>query len=331
MVILVTLTACIRAPQQESHQECEGCHSEPRSSSSFVVFGDYPYSAEQVRQLPRVVSQINQDAQVEYVFHLGDIKGAGRCSQRYYRDVKRMFDAFSDPLVYTFGDNEWADCSRPGNGGFNPLDRLAKLRKIFVPHPGRTLGRSVPVTCQADAGFPENVHFTVSDASIGVFHAVGSANGLAPWAGRSRPTAAQGQEVQRRSAAAVGLIQQTFADARRDRTSAVILMTQADMFVPVSKYDAAEYPYRAIVRAIAQESANFSGDVYLFNGDSHSYVSDFPLDEKSPWPSRLGVRPVENLNRVTVDGAQDADSYLKVIILPYSRPTLSWVKVPFSD
>jgi len=39
------------------------------------------------------------------------------------------------------GDNEWTDCHRPNNGGYNPLERLAKVRATFFPSPGRTLGQ----------------------------------------------------------------------------------------------------------------------------------------------------------------------------------------------
>ena len=53
------------------------------------------------------------------------------------------------PLVYTPGDNEWTDCHRVNNGAYDPLDRLAAVRKTFFPRPGFTLGPPMRVDSQA--------------------------------------------------------------------------------------------------------------------------------------------------------------------------------------
>ena len=37
------------------------------------------------------------------------------------------------------------------------------------------------------------------------------------------------------------------------------------------------FAFTPIVRALVEESQNFHGPVYLFNGDSHVYNSDHPL------------------------------------------------------
>ena len=67
--------------------------------------------------------------------------------------IKTQFDRFADPLVYTPGDNEWTDCHRANNGSYNPLERLGKVRQLFFPHPGRTLGQHpVDVASQDRAG-----------------------------------------------------------------------------------------------------------------------------------------------------------------------------------
>ena len=41
-------------------------------------------------------------------------------------------------MIYVPGDNEWTDCHRANNGGYDPLERLAFLRAMFYP------GRSEP-------------------------------------------------------------------------------------------------------------------------------------------------------------------------------------------
>jgi hypothetical protein len=89
------------------------------------------------------LSTINADTDVALVDHLGDIKsGSSMCTDEYFSMIKSQFDRFRDPLVYTVGDNEWTDCHRANNGAYNPLERLDKIRQIFFPHPGLTLGEA---------------------------------------------------------------------------------------------------------------------------------------------------------------------------------------------
>jgi hypothetical protein len=316
--------------------------TEPASAGSgndrytFAVIGDIPYGDAEIADFPNVISQINADPDVRFVDHLGDIKnGSSVCSDEYFRMIKSDFDQFKDPLVYTVGDNEWTDCHRANNGAYNPLERLAAVRKVFFPQPGRTLGQdSVRVTSQADQGYPEDVRYTRGGVGFAALHIVGSNNSMAPWTGNTAPTPEQAAEVLGRTAAVVQSIRDTFDAARRRHNKAVALLTQADMFDPTVTNPAFAdyYAFQPIVRAIAEESATFRGPVYLFNGDSHVYNSDKPLDTGSTWLSFYGVTAaVPNLSRVTVDGSSNADDWLKVTIDPSSKQVLSWTRVPFNS
>ena len=71
--------------------------------------------------------------------------------------IRADFDRFADPLVYTPGDNEWTDCHRANNGGYNPLERLAEDPLAVLLPPRHDAGPAGPVASQADRGFPENV------------------------------------------------------------------------------------------------------------------------------------------------------------------------------
>src|SRR3978361_802695 len=206
--------------------------------------------------------------------------------------IKADFDRFRDPLVYTVGDNEWTDCHRPNNGGYNPLERLAAVRKVFFNQPGRTLGRHpATVVSQADQGYSENVRYSRARVAFGVPHIVGSNNSLLPWTGNTSATPEQTVEVLGRTAADIQLIRDTFAAATSHRDRAVVLMTQADMFDPTVTDPTFDeyYAFHPIVKAIAEESAAFHGPVYLFNGDSHVFNSDHPLAAGSPWLKLYGL------------------------------------------
>jgi hypothetical protein len=302
---------------------------------TFAVIGDIPYGPTQIANFPNVVKQINADPNVQFVDHVGDIKnGSSVCSDEYFAQVKAQFDKFSDPLVYTVGDNEWTDCHRANNGAYNPLERLAKIRSVFFPKPGYTLGENpVKVTSQAAQGIPEDVRYTRANVAFAALHIVGSNNSMAPWTGKTAPTPEQTAEVLGRTAAVIQSIRETFAQARDQHNKSVVLLTQADMFDPTvtDPTYADYYAFQPIVQAIAQESASFDGPVYLFNGDSHVYNSDRPLAAGSKWLSFYGVsKPVSNLSRVTIDGSTDVNNYLRVTIDPGSSNVLSWTRVPFA-
>jgi hypothetical protein len=303
------------------------------SGYTFAVIGDIPYGAAALASFPANIAQINADPAVEWVTHLGDIKsGSTVCSDDYFQLIRSEFDQFQDPLVYTPGDNEWTDCHRSNNGGYNPLERLAKVRQVFFTNPGRTLGRhKVPVSSQAALGLPENVRWARAGVGFAAVHVVGSNNSLAPWTGQTAATPEQTVEVLGRTSASIQLIHDSFADARHEHQRAVVLLLQADMFDPTvaTPNFADTYAFQPIVAAIARESAAYDGQVYLFNGDSHIFNADHPLAAGSSWLSFYGIgQPLSNLTRVTVDGSNNATDYLRVTVNP--RGTLTWIRVPFT-
>ncbi len=306
-----------------------------RDSFTFAVIGDIPYGDAQFAAFPGRIDQLNADRQVQLVDHLGDIKsGSSVCSDDYFAAIRTQFDRFIDPLVYTPGDNEWTDCHRPNNGGYNPLERLDKVRATFFPAPGRTLGRhQAKVTSQADQGLPENLRYDRAGVSFAAVHIVGSNNSLAPWTGNTAPTPEQTSEVLGRTAADIGLIRGTFTHARSTRARAVVLLTQADMFDPTvtGPHFSDYFGFQPIVRAIAEESARFTGPVYLFNGDSHVFNQDHPLGVGSPWLAFYGVNaPASNLTRVTVEGSTDVDEWVKVTVGKHDPAVLTIQRIPFS-
>jgi hypothetical protein len=331
--MLLLLAPACTAQQQVPPQEVRRTPtptSAPEQDFSFAVLGDLPYTRQQQRQFPGVVDQINSDGGVDFVFHVGDIRDIGPCSTRYYRWMKAQFDRFADPMVYTFGDNDWADCSKVPNGRYDPLERLSTLRAIFIPKAGYTSGQPVPVTSQANEGVPENVTFERNRVAFGVFDAVGSRNDLDVWAGETTDTDAQRADMLHRVARADQLIDETFEQAHQNDDRAVVLLTHADMFAASEEEDDV-VPYGRLVRTLAREASQFSGPVYLINGDSHAYRQNQPLGKDSRWPSIYGVRPVDNLTRITVDGADNATDYLRVTIEPYYVPVLEWTRIPFSE
>jgi len=331
MVALATTAA----PLAQAAPDTDHSGGTGQNPYSFAVIGDVPYGTDQLAALPTWISEINA-ADPRFTVHVGDIKnGSTRCDDAYYRVIRTDFDQFTGPLVYTPGDNEWTDCHRVNNGSYNPLERLAFDRSVFLADPGTTLGQHpMKVSTQARKGLPENVSWRKHGVDFAALHVVGSNNDLQPWAGigNTAPTDAQVAEQQARMTNVIRLVRGTFAHARRNHDRAVALFLQADMFDPTFEVTwADDSAFKPLVQTLINESNRFRGDVYLFNGDSHLYNSDRPLAPGSKWLSFYGVTgSTDRLQRITVDGSSNNKDWLKVTInSPGAPETLQWERVPY--
>jgi hypothetical protein len=307
----------------------------PLPSTTYAVIGDSPYGATQLANFPKDVQAINADPDARLVMHLGDIKdGSSRCDTSYYQLIRSDFNAFADPLVYTPGDNEWTDCHRANNGGYQPDERLATVRSLFFDRPGHTLGADKPVTHQA-APYVENVSWNDAGTVFGTVNVPGSNNDLAPWFGAAETAdqrQRQQQEYDGRLAADIHWVDRIFEAAQESNAKAVVIGLQADMFDPAAIAGDAVSGFKPFVTELAERAREFDGPVLLLNGDSHVYQSDTPLADPTSVNNTLyGIEdPVPNLHRVTVQGSTSTPhEWLKLKIDPNTDDVFSFKNVAF--
>lgn len=303
-----------------------GSIAQPQAAAfSLAVIGDTPYGnapddTAQLRTNPQLVAAINADPEVTLVLHTGDIhSGKQYCTREYNAALLEQWRAFTMPLVYTPGDNEWLDChkAKQGGGKFNkstgaidyvmdangqpasfakgdPLANLALVRATFFARPGQTLGAAMRVHTQAtefdlahpaDQAFVENVWWEQSGV---LFVAVnipgGSNNGTDPWYGAPTLSTAQQQEVAVRRGATLRWLQAAFARATAGDYRAMVLLTQADLWDVNSAEGGAAHlsNLRPYVDALAAGTRAFAKPVLALMGDSHVYRSDNPLVQGAP-------------------------------------------------
>jgi hypothetical protein len=294
-----------------------------------AVIGDVPYGDAARAQFPAFVDAINGDPTVRVVVHVGDTKsGSDLCSDAILGFVAEQFQNFADPLVYAIGDNEWTDCHRANNGAFNPLERLAKVRELYFPIPGRTLGgRNMAV--QAQAGYPENQLWVQSRVTFAALHILGSNNGLEPWFGASETpeqTAAREAEVAARIAANLAWLEHAFAVAHEQGSAGIALFFQADLWNPFDRAlgTISFSGHTAFVQRLAELATDFDGPVLLLSGDSH----DFRVDEGVEWFSLYGATPLANVTQIIVDRSIEEDTdWLRLRVDPGSPNVFSWEQV----
>jgi hypothetical protein len=330
---MLALTAAVASPAAAFTGH--GRDHDGSGHHSFAIIGDIPYGDAQIALFPTWIDEINA-ADPELTFHVGDIKnGSSRCDDPYYSLIKADFDRFEAPLVYSPGDNEWTDCHRVNNGGYNPLERLAFDRSVFFSRPGWSLGQHpIRLDTQARQGYPENVQLRRERVDFALVHVVGSNDGLQPWDGIGNTTATPEQVAaeKARMANALKVVHETFATARQRHDRAVAVLLQADMFDPTYTPAWTDISaFQPLVRALVDESRRFGGPVYLVNGDSHVYNADQPLAAGSPWLATYGVTgSADNLRRITVDGSSNNKDWLKVTINGRgATDVLSWERVPY--
>ncbi|BBA34121.1 uncharacterized protein sS8_2169 [Methylocaldum marinum] len=295
-------------------------HSAPGYGKfEFALIGDVPYAPADFWKFDNVIRKINADHRLKWVLHTGDIKnGSTLCSDEVFKDRLRRFQRFRIPFILTPGDNEWTDCHRANNGSYLPLERLARLRELFYPIPGLTLGQKpMTVETQADdpahAEFVENMRWMKQHVMFATVHIVGSNNGLAPFAGR---TPADDAEVARRIDAARAWIRETFTKAEEERARGVLVAFQANPGFELAEGSAERKGFEEILAELETEAVNFKKPVVFAHGDSHYFRVDKPMK------GSVSKRRIENATRVENFGADDVH-WVRVVVDPKSPEVFS--------
>ena len=285
---------------------------------SIAVFGDSPYGTaptdnSQLNATPSFIGSINADPSISLVLHVGDIhSGKQYCTEAYDRSVFDLWTSFRAPVVYTPGDNEWADCHKKAEGGGaynkttgnidyaldaygnpldyargNPVDNLQLIRAIFFARPGYAIADRKLLLSQSDAHDPaypsdgkyvENVMWEQSKVLFVTLNIPGGSNNDSDvWYGAPTMTSEQAQEISERTGADLRWLDAAFQRATADGAKAVVIESQADMWDLDGKPPTHISNYRAFIDRIASLAAAFGKPVLLFNGDSHVYRSDNPL------------------------------------------------------
>ena len=294
-------------------------------SFSFGLWGDMPYKkAGDEARMPALLRSINA-SDIAFSIYDGDIKdGSSPCSDDVYTQALQMFAQMSKPVVYVPGDNEWTDCHRKNNDGYDPLERLDHLRKVMVPST-RSLGpRQMELTRQGRLGekFVENTRFNHRGIEFVTLNVPGSNNNLVldekDCSHKSVRTASQCEaanaEHAERDAANIAWLREGFAKASASKARGIVVVMQADPgfdLPETEQIDESRAPgvsgYRRFVEALVAETERFAGQVLLVHGDTHFFKVDKPLYS----PTRL----LPNLTRVQTFGSPSIH-WVRVVVEP---------------
>lgn len=253
----------------------------------FGLIGDVPYSPYERAELPIMLSRIT-DSQVDFIAHVGDFKnGQDRCDDSLFEDRYRLFNSSRVPFIYLPGDNEWTDCERLSNGAYDPLERLGKLRNLFW-RDRFSLGQKKLSIERQSGKFPEHSHFRLGPVLFVTLNLPGGNNNYGK-AGEAGP------EFKGRNPVVLAWLAESFALARREKLSGIVLLFQANPGFKHFSQGLAHEGYREFLEKLQAETMNFAGQVVVVHGDSHMSRIDHPLRDAQ------GKR-LTNLTRVETFG-----------------------------
>lgn len=275
----------------------------PPGAFAFAVFGDAPYRSWEEGRYRRIRAEINQ-ADLQWMLHVGDIFWYPCSDENYERELADM-NSIRHPVIYTPGDNDWTDCHELLPGGYDPLERLAKVRNVFFSQPRQSLGgRAIPLETQGDdpefSEFVENARWRFGGFLFATIHMVGSSNAMEGFEGR---TEANDAESVRRNQAVLAWIEEAFAIATSENLHGVVLVQHAEIGFVEGSPDLVGF--EAYVDRLADMVKGFSGSVFMIHGDNHVFKYDHPLLDRETG------EVLENFTRLET----------------YGSPFLGWVRV----
>jgi len=293
---------------------------------SFGLWGDMPYTrnndgSKSGEKMTRLLDSINASELAFTVFD-GDTKdGSSICTDNVIGlETITLFNKTKAPTIYVPGDNEWTDCHRINNGGYNNLERLDFLRRTMFTDDYSFGQTTLKLQRQGPARglYSENSRWLHGGIVFIGLNVPGSNNNkvfadhcISKLSARSHADCdADNAEYLARDAANIAYLRESFQIARQNNAPGLVLVIHADL-----GFDLPETPevnernlngfdgYNTFLAILAQETRAFVGQVLLVHGDTHFYKIDKPLIDQA--------HLIKNFTRLETFGS----------------PNLHWVKV----
>ena len=295
---------------------------------SFALWGDMPYEKnDDVPKIQALIDDINA-SKVAFTVFDGDIKdGSSFCDNSQYTDAIDRFNSFKKPMVYVPGDNEWTDCHRTNNGGYNALERLSYIRQTMFNSSDSFGQKKMKLEHQGELGkeYAENVRWVRGNVVFLGLNIPGSNNNkvnagdcLSSKSKRIQDDCeADNVEYLARDAANIEFIKESFQKAKAGKARGLVITIQADPGFDLPETESfnertlAGYEgYTDFLDALAKEADKFSGEVVLVHGDVHFFKLDKPLIDQA--------HLIKNFTRVETFGSPNVH-WIKVSVHPESR------------
>ena len=304
-----------------------GAIAQADTKFTFGLWGDMPYAkAKDQDKMPALIDSINS-SDIAFSIYDGDIKdGSSKCTDDIYADASKMFNSIKMPVVYIPGDNEWTDCHRTNNGGYDQLERLAFLRKFMFAKSESFGQTTMRLEHQAPIGekFVENTRFEKDGIFFVGINMPGSNNNkvlddkdCTNKSARTPDMCAVGnKEYEERDVTNIAFLKDTFKQARDKNAPGLVIVWQGDPGFDLPETEDVnerENPvfsgYTNFLNALVSETESFKGQVLIIHGDTHFFKVDKPLYS----PAKI----LPNLTRLQTFGSSSIH-WVRVMVDPAS-------------
>jgi hypothetical protein len=268
------------ADKGQERAPAEGEESAPEFELGLI--GDIPYTVEEERKTEALFREMDSE-RLAFVAHVGDIKsGSSPCTDELFLHEKERFEDSANPLFYVPGDNEWTDCERTG---YDPIERLERLREIFFVGDESLGEETIPLTRQS-ADYPENVRWSYGGVTFLGLNVPGPNNNYEDEASG---------EYERRNEANLEWVREGFERAEAEESSALMIVLQANPGFELPPEE--RTGYNDLLAALEEETVAFGKPVVLVHGDTHTFRLDKPMT------SSTSGEWVENFTRLETFGS----------------------------
>jgi hypothetical protein len=343
-VLLISITSVVAS----------GGDDDDQGSGRYAIglWGDVPYSDVQETGVVNLIKDMNRQS-LAFSVHDGDFKqgnGLPTCNNALYAKALDYLNSLQAPAMFTPGDNDWTDCDRPNNGGFDSLDRLS-YERAFLFSTDHSFGqRTLRQRVQTDPiclggsnaspiyeGCVENRRWTHGGVTYATLNIQGSCNNLCGVAFNEAEYAA-------RNAADIAWMQSTFDEADSRHSVAIMFISQGDPGFSQFEFDApnrnpatlgqtsgpSSLPAAAIfdgfqefLVALRAQVIAFRKPVAYVHGDSHYFRIDKPMMDAS------GNVRLQNFTRLETfgdhaEGGNNDVQWVKVLVDPASPEVFAY-------
>jgi hypothetical protein len=332
----------------DNGRRADGRDDDEHEGYAIGLWGDLPYSDLQATTgVPNLIADMNRQ-DLRFTVHDGDLKGGNgtvgsttptTCVDALYEQALGFFNALRSPAIFTPGDNDWTDCDRPSNGGFNSRERLDHERTVFFADDESLGQQRIHMRVQRDplcldkdghdVPCVENRRWHSGDVTYVTLNIQGSCNNLCD-------TAPDPDEWQARNGANIAWLQESFAVAKRRGSAAIMIISQANPGWHPFENDAPKRNpvtlaqldptipdgYVDFLKALRAEVAAFSRPVVYVHGDTHTFRIDKPFFDAAG-------RRFENFTRLETYGDNAANgtndvNWVKVLVDAGSREVFAF-------
>ncbi len=285
-----------------------------QTKTRFAVMGDCPYYAFEEIQVQRMIARLNE-LNLDFVVHLGDIKAAkALCTQALLDSRAELFSQLKAPLIYTPGDNDWADCRRHTNTNNNEIDPLkakSMLLQTWFGEGGLVEKQSIArrgdsrLTIERQSTQVENARWRHGHTQFALVHAIGSNDNAGFDTNNDR-------EQQLRSTNNLAWLDEFFNHAKDDAIKSLVIGFHASV-----NLNAPSKAYKPLIDSIRSSAIALKKPLLLMHGDTHTHRIDQPFFYSNN-------KRIQSITRLECFGSGIVNYVLVEPAAPTNHPTHAW-------